>query len=331
MKKKRLAVVAALATTTALLLTACSGGSTGSDEAAKSSGDGLTKVTVGVLPIAPSAVVQMGIDEGIFEKNGLEVELQSGQGGTALLPAVSSGSMEFAVGNELAVLLAASQGIDMRIVTGFSSNVQSPDDPEDQAPSAVVVKSHSGIESWKDLEGKTVAVNVFKGLGDLSIMAQVEADGGDPSKINFTEIGFPDQTAQLESGHIDAAWIPEPFLSGAKATEGIEQLGDPLRIIDNLNTMVTFTSGKFADEHPDVVKAFAKSITESADLAMSDTDAFRAAIVDFTGMDAAVVDKVNLEYMSGDVNREMLEQLNDLAVKYGVIEEAPDLDKVIFK
>lgn len=330
MKKLTLSAVAAIGAA-GLLLTGCSGGSLSGDEGGGSEGGSgdLTPVTVGLLQIAPASVVQLGIDEGVFEEHGLDVDVQLGQGGAALLPAVSSGDIEFAVGNPLSVLTAASQGLDMRIIANYSRNYENPDDPEEDAPSALVVKEDSGIESYSDLEGKTVAVNALKTQGDLGTMAMVEQDGGDPSKVKFTEIAFPDQQAQLEQGNIDAAWIPEPFISKAKGTDGIVQLGDPLRAIDSLPTMVTFTSGDFAESDPETVAAFRDAITESAELAMSDDELYRQAVVDFTGMEADVVENANLEYISGELDPAVIEQLNDLAVKFEFIENPADLDTVI--
>lgn len=331
--KKRLIPALAIAAIAGLVLAGCSSGTLDGGEKSPSSGASgdLTKIVVGVLPIAPASAVQLGIDQGIFEKHGLDVDLQLGDGGAALLPAVSSGSMQFAVGNPLSVLTAASQGLDMKIVSGYSRNYENPSDPEDLAPSGVTALASSGITSWKDLEGKTVAVNAFNTQGDLGTMARVEADGGDPSKINFTEIAFPDQLAQLEQGHIDASWTPEPFLSKARGSDSVAFLGDPLRAIDSLPTMVTFTSGAYAEKNPEIVKAFADAIEETAKAAMADDAAFRAAVVAHTGMDAKVVEGINLEYISGDLDRSVIEQLSALALKYNFIEKEPKLDEVILK
>ncbi|KDA04808.1 thiamine biosynthesis protein [Microbacterium sp. CH12i] len=330
-KNLRFTALAAATAAAALILSGCSGGSLEGDAKttdAPASGD-LTHVIVGVLPIAPASAMQLGIDEGIFEKHGLDVELQLGDGGAALLPAVSSGTMQFAVGNPLSVLTAASQGLDMRIIAGYSRNYENPSDPEDKAPSGIVVAADSGIKTWKDLEGKTVAINALNTQGDLGTKAMVEADGGDPSKVNFIEIAFPDQLAQLEQGNIDASWTPEPFLSKSRATEGVEFLGDPLRAIDNLYTMVTFTSGAYADANPEVVDAFRAALIETADAAMADKSKFRAAVVEHTGMDAAVVDGINLEYISGKLDPKVIEELSALALKFKFLQQEPDLSKVL--
>lgn len=319
-----------------LVLTGCSSGSpsgsdassTGTSAASADSGD-LTPVSVGLLPIATSAAVPLGIEEGIFEKHGLDVTIQSGQGGAALLPAVSSGTMEFAVGNPQSILLANSQGLDIKIIAGYSTSYENVDDPEDQAPSGVVTLKDSGISSWADLEGRRVAVNTLNTQGHLTIMQSVEAAGGDPEAVEFTEIGFPDQLAQLEQGNIDAAWFPEPFLNQARSQEDVRFIGDSLRAIDNLYSMVTFTNGDYAEANPEVVESFRDAIAESTELAMTDEEAFRGAIVDYTGMEAEVVGALNLEYLSADLDRSVLEELSSTAHKFGFLDSEPDLDQTI--
>ena len=321
-----------------LMLAGCSSGSLSDEDGATEPSDGagtetstapdagtgeLTPVTVGLLQIAPHAAVQLAINEGIFEKHGLDVEIQLGQGGAALLPAVSSGSIEFAVGNPLSILVAASQGLPMQIIAGYS--YQQTGVPA----SGLVVKSDSGIDSWGDLEGKTVAVNAINTLGDLGTMGLVAEDGGDPAAVQFTEIAFPDQLAQLEQGNIDAAWIPEPFISAALATEGMEFLGNTFDVIPGLYSTVTFTTATFAEENPETVAAFAAAIAEATEFAEANEDLNRAEIVEYTGMPAEVVDTIELETLTGDLDPAILEELTALALKYGLLTSEPDLDAVI--
>ena len=311
-----------------LALTSCSATSAKSDTSAKGA-DGLTPVTVGVLQIATSTTVQLAIDEGIFEKNGLDVSLEFGQGGAALLPAVSSGSMDFAVGNPLSLLTAESQGLEMSILSGYSLSYENSKDPEEFAPSALIVQEDSGIETWSDLEGKSVATNTLQTQGHLTTLARVDEDGGDSSQVEFKEIAFPDQLAQLEQGNIDAMWVPEPFLTMALNTDGTRMLGDPLRAIDDLNSMVTFSSREFAAENPDIAKAFTDSIAEAAELAMSDEAEYVQAISDFSDMEVELVESLNLEYITAEMNPTSLHELNEIAVEYEFLDQPADLDALI--
>jgi NitT/TauT family transport system substrate-binding protein len=323
--KRRFATLLAGGAIAALALTGCGSGSpsgsagpAGSEAAASG---GLQKVTVGVLPIAPSGAMQYGIDEGIFEKHGLDVELQTGQGGAAMLPAVSTGTMNFAVGNPLSVMTAVDKGLDMKIVTGYSNSKAEGEDIN-----AVVVKADSGIESFADLAGKTTAVNTLKTQGDLTIMESAAIDGGDPKALKFSEMPFPDMEAQLERGNVDAIWIPEPFQAKALANKDYKLLGYPnQKALPGLPTMVTFTSGSFASENPEIVADFKAAVTETLTAAEADPEGVRAVLPEFMGMDEAVAKGLKMETFDAELPTEVLSDMGELTVKYGYIEKTPDV------
>src|SRR5699024_9535540 len=111
MTKKFLPGIAAIAAS-ALLLTACGGTDDGE---ASAETDELQDVTVGVLSIAPSVGVAYGIEHGIFEEHGFDVDYEVSTAGAAMLPAVSAGQLDFGVGNPLSVVTAVDQGLDMKI------------------------------------------------------------------------------------------------------------------------------------------------------------------------------------------------------------------------
>ena len=94
-----------------------------------------------------------------------------------------------------------------------SSATTRPPTPTGDDINAVVASAKSGITRPAELAGRRVAVNSLGAAGDVTIMAAVEKDGGDPSTIKFVEVAFPDAPAQLEAGNIDAAWVPEPFVT----------------------------------------------------------------------------------------------------------------------
>lgn len=331
MARRRLLTTIAAAAITIVGLAACSSGdpgdatSTGDTTSTGGSAEGLVDVSLGTLAIAPSAAIQYGIDNGIFEEHGFNVELTLGQGGAAILPAVSNGSIDFGVGNPLSTLVANGQGIDMRIASGYSAALASGDDIN-----AVITRADAGIASWADLAGKTVAVNALNTQGDLTIMEAVEKDGGDPAAVNFTELAFPDMQAQLELGNVDAIWIPEPFLSRALADSANQLVGYPFQdTIPGLPTMVVFTSGTFADENPEIVANFRTAMGAVLAAAVADTENFPATISSFTGMPLEAAQNLRMEELSTELDPQIIQQLADLALKFQFISSEPNIDEIV--
>ncbi|AOT04997.1 ABC transporter substrate-binding protein [Arthrobacter sp. U41] len=325
MNRLKFAVVGVAA---ALLLSGCGGGSpSGStSNTPAAGGDGVRNISVGVIPIAPSAAVQLGIDEGIFAKHKLKVELQSGQGGAATLPAVSTGTMNFSVGNPLSVLLAKSKGLDMKIVSGYSNSLAAGNDIN-----GVVARADSGIASAKDLVGKKVAVNTVNAQGDLTIKEVVSKQGGDPGAVQFLELPFQDMAAQLAQGNVDAVWVPQPFLSRLLAEGNRLVTYNNQEALPGLPTMVTFTSGNYAQQNPQVVSDFKAAMTETLALAQSNPDKVRALLPTFMKMPEAVAKELRLEEFDGKLDEPILGELGELMAKYGIVPSTPDVSGTILK
>ncbi|WP_026818616.1 ABC transporter substrate-binding protein [Arthrobacter castelli] len=333
--KHMFAKAAAAGSVLALALTGCGGGSpsatgesSGSTGSSGSGGSGegsLTKLTVGVIPIAPSAAVQLGINEGIFKEHGLDISLDTAQGGAAMLPAVSTGDLDVGVGNPLSVILANAQGLNMDIVTGYTNSKSEGDDI-----TGVIADADDNIDSWADLEGKTVAVNTLNGQGDLTIMEAVAQDGGDPQAVNFVEFAFSDMPGQLEAGNIDAAWFPEPFLTQLANKQGMELVGYNYQdTIPGLSTMVTFSSQKFAEGNPEVMKQYRAAMTEVLEFAEQNPDRVREVMTEFLNMPEKTASNLRLEKFDAEVKRDKLQALVGLMQKYGVVEGEIKLDGII--
>ncbi|EXF24306.1 thiamine biosynthesis protein [Nesterenkonia sp. AN1] len=331
--KKNIASITGLAAVSILALSACGSGSPAGDEeedgngaeTASENGE-MTEITVGVLPIAPSVGIYYGIENGIFEEHGLDVELSDSNAGAAMLPAVSNQQLQFGVGNPNSVLNANSRGLDMKIVTGYSNSLAEGDDI-----AGVVTTVESGIEDWDDLEGNTVSVNALQTQGDLTIMESVEQAGGDPSAVEFSEMPFPDMQAQLEQGNTDAIWVPEPFLSNALADDAHQLVGYSFQdSIPGMPTMVSFSSGEYIEENPEVAQAFSDAMTESLQAAEADEEGVRALLPEFIDLPEEAAENLRMEELDGEIRREQIEEAGALMVKFDFIGEEPDASTLYF-
>ena len=137
-------------------------------------------VNVGVIPIVDVAPIYLGKEKGFFSKRGIDVHLQLAQGGAALVPSVVSGQFQFGFSNLMSLLAADARGLDLKVVAaGVASNGKQGADF-----SAVVVPKDSPVQSMKDLEGKTVAINTLQNMGEVSIGASMLKAGGGRSPIS---------------------------------------------------------------------------------------------------------------------------------------------------
>ncbi|GAA4587908.1 hypothetical protein GCM10023194_38190 [Planotetraspora phitsanulokensis] len=314
----RLAVAAALVAASA----ACGSSS-------PSTGTGGTNqvdnVKVGVIPIVDVAPIYLGKEKGFFSSRKLNLTLESGQGGAAIVPGVVSGQFQFGFSNVTSLMIAQTQGVPLKGVA--NGNASTGKDGEDFG--AIVVKGDSPIQSAKDLAGKKVAVNTLKNIGDTSVRASVRKAGGDPSTVEFVEIAFAQMPAALDAGQVDAAWVVEPSLAAVKAAGGRIVASNFVDVAPDLTVALYFTSEKLMADNPDLVKRFQEAMRESLTYADGHPDEVRKILSTYTKIDAATMSTLVLPKWPAEPNRASLDELAKLGQQDGLFTKAPDLDKLL--
>lgn len=284
----------------------------------------ITEIRVAALPIAETGALWAAIEEGIFEDHGLEVEVVPAQGGAQAIPALLSGDIDFAIGQPFGPIRANLQDLGAVIIGNYASA-----NPTGKDVNAVVALDSSGIDGPADLAGKRVSVNSLGAAGDVSIMKAVEDAGGDPTTIQFVEVAFPDAPAQLEAGNIDAAWVPDPFMSIVDGGAGHIVMHPYQDTIPGLSLLTNITLQKTIDENQELVESYGAAMAEALSWATENEDAVRAAIASNMGIPEEAAAGITLPQFTWDLNTDDVEQLVDLAVGFGVLDEAPDFDTLI--
>jgi NitT/TauT family transport system substrate-binding protein len=307
----------------AIALTGC----TDSDAAPSNEGGGeLRQVRVAALPITESAALWGGSKAGIFAKHGLRVEVLPAQGGAQAIPALINGDIDFAIGQPFGPFRADLQDLGVVLIGNYASSYATGDDIN-----AVVASAKSGITRPAQLAGRRVAVNSLGAAGDVTIMAAVEKDGGDPSTIKFVEVAFPDAPAQLEAGNIDAAWVPEPFVTQLRNRGDTFVVAPYQATVPGLATLTTIATKKRMESDADLIEAFSAAMKETLAWAQDPANAvdLRQSIKDNLELPEAVADSVKLPTFGWEIDRASLQELATLAGKYGVLDRQPDFDRLI--
>jgi NitT/TauT family transport system substrate-binding protein len=179
--------------------------------ASRAQGAGTVAVRVAYEPLNTLTAFYAAIDIGLFQRAGLSVERQSMGSGPAMAAAIVSGALDFGVVNVLSLAQAHEKNVPLIYVA--PSSLYASASPAD----ALLVPNGSPIAGGRDLNGKTIAVNVLKGLAYLGTRAWIDKNGGDSATARFTEMPFDAMPAALSSHLVDAAFVAEPSLQRAKA------------------------------------------------------------------------------------------------------------------
>jgi NitT/TauT family transport system substrate-binding protein len=312
---KRICFAAGLALV--VTLSACGGDDSSGDD------DEMRTVTVGMLPIVPTAAMYAGIEQGFFEDHNINVEIETGQGGAALLPAVMSQELDFSTSNPVSLLTARDQGLDVRVISNWSDEKETAE----EAVNAVIAKPDSGMTSAADLEGKTVAVNTLKSMGDLTIREAVRQDGGDPDAVTFIELPFPDMPAALADGTADAVWTPEPFM-GLMLSEGNVMVTPPCVVAaPGMALQLMFTSGELADNDPELLADMIAALNQTLEYADANPDALREQIPEVNpNIPAEAAAVLKLEGYGTDLHIAETTRIGELMTAESWLDNDPDID-----
>jgi NitT/TauT family transport system substrate-binding protein len=317
--------LAAAALATALTVVTAGCGASAGPRSGPSSSGGVTKVTVGVIPIVDVAPAYLGKQQGFFTRRGIDLTMVSGQGGAAIVPGVLSGQFAFGFSNITSLLVARSQNVPIKAVAnGVASTGKAGADF-----GGVVVKASSPIRSAKDLAGKKIAVNTLKNIGDTTIRESVRKAGGDPSTVQFAEIAFPQRPAALDAGQVDAVWVVEPSLAVVRGHGGRVIAWNFVDAAPDLTIAAYFTSTKLAAENPDLVRRFREAVEESLRYADAHPDDVRQVLATYTQIDAPTRAAMTLPRWPVEINRTSVRTLATLGQRDGLFTKQPDLDAML--
>jgi NitT/TauT family transport system substrate-binding protein len=192
---------------------------------------------------APYAVA---MEKGLFKQAGIDITgiIGSGGGGTTVRNILASPTPygEVAVS---AALAAKNQGLDLIIVNTGTRSV---------AEASMVVMPDSPIKSVEDLAGKKVAITSPKSVSEMLFLMVLREKGVDQSKVQRVAAGgYVPALTMLEQNAVVGSVLIEPLSIIRKAKyRTLYKAGEVLK---PMTTSVGITTRKFAQEHPEKLKA----------------------------------------------------------------------------
>lgn len=282
-----------------------------------------TELTIGLLPLIDVAPIYIGIEEGLFEREGLTIDVQTVQGGAAAIPAMVAGELDLTMGAYPSTMSGVANGLDLRIIA--ECNRASPDF------SNLVALPDSGLEGdVAGLEGKRVGLNTFANVAELATRSVIEAAGADYDEVEAVEIPFPEMVPTLERGELDAIFAVEPFDTIAQSSLDAVVVTDPyIGETEALPVAGYYATGNFAANFPNTIAAFQRALVAATDIARDDPDRVVQVLPTYTTLDARAAASVTQPEFVARIDRAQVRRVVDLMVKFELLDEALDLDEII--
>ncbi|VXB90401.1 ABC transporter substrate-binding protein [Citricoccus sp. K5] len=327
---RQIMIVTAATGALGLALVGCSAngpaaGSVASEGGASSVGgsEELTAIDLLVAPVAYEPVY-IAMDQGIFEKHGLDINIVEGGTAAQAIPQLVSGEVDIAHTGGVSHIAAVAQGIPVKAIAG-SMNADSS-----IVTSGLLVKEDSDINSYKDLEGKTVGLQGLQETTNLGTLLGVESEGGDPDKVNFVQVPLPGLNDALAKGQVDAVYSIGSFYP-AGLDMGFRPLGAPANeFMDGGASALWFTTTEYIDANEETVKNFQSAMEEATTFAMDNHDAVVDQQIERTDQDPEYLRNAPAQNLEWRIHREGMQSTIDGLVKYGFIDSEPTFDDVVW-
>jgi NitT/TauT family transport system substrate-binding protein len=209
---------------------------------------------VSIIPIADVAPLFAAMKQGYFQQQGLEVDTAPTAGGAVGIPGLLAGAYDIVFTNVVSTVQARAQGLPIKIIAPASAV---GDGLQGEGGAAILVRKGEGIGTGADLVGKSLAVNTQKNIIWLYARAWVQKAGGDPDKVTYREVPFPQMIDALRSKSVDAVFGVDPFYTIAKGDPALESIGSPyLSVQPGLAVAQYVATEEFLAKNPDTIKRF---------------------------------------------------------------------------
>ncbi|MCQ4308757.1 ABC transporter substrate-binding protein [Pseudomonas stutzeri] len=224
------------------------------------------------LPAGDKAAIYLGVEQGLFAAEDIEVEIASARGGSDVVTKLATNSADFGSAGLASLLQAKAQG-DVPVVAVAPIYNKQPD--------AFFTAEGSGIASFKDIVGKTVATPTFS-ASNVVWPLLLERNGIDPASVRLLKVDPGALAPMLATGKVDATinWL-------TVAPGFVRALGEADKTLTTIPWseygfegygLSLVASQRFVQNNPEVAKKFVKAYQQAQANAIADPAAAAAAL-----------------------------------------------------
>ncbi len=325
LKKTAACALAGLLCAFALAGCAGNGGGAGSSQ-------DLEKVTLN--EVAHSifyAPMYVAIEEGYFEEEGIELDLQTGFGADKTMTAVLTGEADIGFMGSESSLYTYVQGIDDQVVN-FAQLTQ-------RAGNFVVAREPIEDFDWSMLVGAEVLGGRAGGMPEMVFEYVLKKNGIDPEEVNIDKsIDFGSTAAAFSGGKGEYSIEFEPYVTS------LEVKGDGYIVasLGEASGYVPYTAfsatASYLEEHADTVQGFVNALQKGLDYVNSHTAEEIAAVIapQFTETEEENLILIVERYAAQDTwpetlifSQESFELLEQILIEAGELKETVSYEVLV--
>lgn len=241
---------------------------------------GMTKVKLGYMPNLISASLgAIGVEEGYFADEGLDVELVKFTSGPPEFAAIAAGDLDAAIIGHGAHLLAIQGQAEIFYFECLGNSDK------------VMTYKETGITTASDLKGKTIAC-VLGTSSEALLNLTLKSVGLTQNDVKIVSMDQNGAAAALIAGQVDAAAIWSPLTVTVSDT-----LGDRTVVISSIGDFATeapspgswITSEKLIKNNPEIIKGLTRAFLKASNFRAANIEKSAEYVAKLIGTDTSEV------------------------------------------
>jgi len=263
--------------------------------------------------------VYWALQNGMYAKAGLDIEMIAANSGTAATAAVVSGAYELGKGSVIASLIAHIRGLPLVLVANGVVW-------DEKAPiTLAVVAKDSTVRTGADLNDKIGSAPALNDLGTLGIDVWMDKTGGNSKTLKWIEIPNSAQALTIATHRSSVCTLNEPAYTAAIEAGQVRLLAPCSSAIAEHYVIATYFGNKdWVAKHPEAARAFAHVTYEAAAYTNTHTEATQAMMSRVTKIPPETMRKIFRAPGATSSDPGLLQPVIDVASKYGNIPSSFD-------
>jgi NitT/TauT family transport system substrate-binding protein len=299
-----------------------------------------TTLNVGVVPAMDSAGFFVAQSEGLFTKEGLKINYSPATSSETAITQQLAGKLQISAGNYVSYVQAVAKQHEPLEIISEGSVMQ-------QGAQTLFVMPSSHITQLSQLKGKLIGVNAPQNIDYLLGVSTLKENGINPSDVKFPTatdkdfattdgaIPFPEMGADLNSGELSAAIMPEPFASLAEQQFGAVPLADLNQGATSDFPIEGYVVTKaWAEQNPNTLQRFLAALSAGQEIADTDRAAVETAFESLNGAQNGNVPSTIAAVMALDtypigIDQARLQRVADVMYQFGLLTSNYDVGKML--
>ncbi|WP_246018662.1 ABC transporter substrate-binding protein [Saccharothrix australiensis] len=258
---------------------------------------------IGVLPVVDVAPLKLAINQKLFEKSGLSVQLVTLSSEAEGIKQLDT-TLDITWASHVNLFRAVADGTQLQLQgEAYQAGVNT----------MALVTTDANYDGPAKLSSPRIAVNSETDVGALTTKAVLDTAGVEKQRIGLRVMPFEQMMDAMKAKDVDAAWMTEPFITRAQKDLGARIVTDTAIGPTKDFPMSGYASSKkFADANPKALALFRDVLRDAQQAATNDKLSVQDALTGYVDVDQQTAALVSVGTFPLSLNQVRLQRVADM-------------------